>query len=61
MYRLYLLAEHDQVVPVSVLEKIQRVQTQVAPVNAPHFLLQVVPNEAASAVGKFTRSLHNAL
>ena len=60
---LYLLAEHDQVVPVSALEQIKRVlpAIQVAPINAPHFLLQAAPKEAASAVGKFMRSLHNAL
>lgn len=60
---IYLLAEHDQVVPVSALEQIKRVlpDIQVAPIDAPHFLLQAAPNEAASAVSKFMRSLHNAL
>lgn len=60
---LYLLAQHDQVVPVSAFEQIKQVlpAIQVAPINAPHFLLQTAPNEAASAVGKFMRSLHNAL
>lgn len=60
---LYLLATHDQVVPISALEQIQEVlpATQVAPIEAPHFLLQAAPTAAASAVGKFLRSLQNAL
>ncbi len=60
---LYLLAEHDQVVPVSALEKIRQVfpATEVAQINAPHFLLQAAPNEAASAVSNFIRAVHNAL
>lgn len=60
---LYLLAEHDQVVPVSASRQIQREfpATRVAPVNAPHFLLQAAPSESAALVGNFMRSLHNAL
>lgn len=60
---LYLLAKHDQVVPVSALKRIARVfpAIQVVPVNAPHFLLQAAPREAAAAVTKFLQSLHNAL
>ena len=60
---LYLLAKHDQVVPVSALKQIARVfpATKVAPVNAPHFLLQAAPREAAAAVSKFLQPLHNAL
>lgn len=60
---LYLLARHDQVVPSSALEQIKRVfpATQVAPVNAPHFLLQAAPIEAAAVVSKFIQPLHNAL
>ena len=60
---LYLLAEHDQVVPVGALRQIEQMfpATQVASVNAPHFLLQAAPNEAAVAVSNFLRSLHTAL
>lgn len=60
---LYLLAEHDQVVPVSASRQIQRVfpAAKIAPVNAPHFLLQAAPREGATLVGSFMRSLHNAL
>ena len=52
-----------QVVPVSALEKIRQVfpATEVAQINAPHFLLQAAPNEAASAVSNFIRAVHNAL
>lgn len=60
---LYLLAKHDWVIPVSALRQIQHIAptVQVAPVNAPHFLLQAVPTEAASVVSSFMRSLHNSL
>ena len=59
---LYLLAKHDQVVPVSALEKIRQVfpATQVAPIDAPHFLLQAAPNDAVTAVSNFIRALQNA-
>ncbi|KFN49793.1 hypothetical protein P873_09565 [Arenimonas composti TR7-09 = DSM 18010] len=59
---LYLMATHDRVVPVSALKQIERVlpATQVVSVNAPHFLLQAAPIEAAAAVSEFIRPLHDA-
>ena len=60
---LYLRAKHDQVVPVSALTQIQRIfpSTQVVSIQAPHFLLQTAPNEAAISVGKFIRTLQTEL
>ena len=60
---LYLLAKHDQVVPVSALTQIKRalISTQVVSLEAPHFLLQAAPTEAAGVVRKFLRTLQNAL
>ncbi|UCJ16029.1 alpha/beta hydrolase [Pseudomonas sp. MM211] len=56
---LYLLAQHDRVVPTKALKHIQRISpaVQVAPINAPHFLLQAAPAEAAQAVASFTQAL----
>jgi pimeloyl-ACP methyl ester carboxylesterase len=59
---LYLQARHDRLVPRSALAHIQRLfpATQVAQVNAPHFLLQAAPQDAATVVGAFARSLAEA-
>lgn len=59
---LYLQAARDQVVPASALRHIQRVfpPVQVASFDAPHFLLQTVPAEAARAVTAFVQGLRGA-
>lgn len=56
---LYLLARHDRVVPVSALKHIQRIapNVQVAPISAPHFLLQAAPVEAAQTLASFAQAL----
>ncbi len=56
---LYLLAAHDQVVPVSALKDIQRINPaiSVASINAPHFLLQATPDDAVRAVRTFMQAL----
>lgn len=56
---LYLLAKHDRVVPRDALEHLVRLHpaTQVEPIEAPHFLLQAAPTEAATAVHRFLPSL----
>lgn len=58
---LYLLARHDKVVPVSALRQIKRAlpTTQVESLNAPHFLLQATPLEAAVLVSNFMRKLQH--
>lgn len=56
---LYLQATQDRVVPTGALGVIERnlPAIQVVSFEAPHFLLQVVPQAAANAVGAFARSL----
>ncbi len=56
---LYLLATHDRVVPASSLRHIQDVLStvRVEPIDAPHFLLQAAPAEAADVVARFMTSL----
>ena len=58
---LYLLAKHDQLVPISALKQIQRAfpDTQVVSVEAPHFLLQAAPTEAADSVRNFIGTLQD--
>jgi pimeloyl-ACP methyl ester carboxylesterase len=59
---LYLRATRDRVVPAGASSHIQRVlpATQVVAVEAPHFLLQAAPVQAAGIVSRFMRSLDNA-
>ena len=58
---LYLLAKHDQLVPISALKLIQRVfpATQVVSIAAPHFLLQAAPADAADSVRNFIETLQD--
>ena len=58
---LYLLATHDRVVPASSLRHIQDVlpTVWVEPIDAPHFLLQAAPAEAADALARFMTPLQN--
>lgn len=59
---LYLMATHDRVVPASSFKHIRNVlpAVQLACINAPHFLLQAAPAEAAQAVGAFIRLLQSS-
>jgi len=59
---LYLLARHDRIVPVSALKHIQHIAPSVlvAAIEAPHFLLQAAPAEAAQAVASFARKLQTS-
>ena len=52
---LYLLAQHDRVVPRAALEHIlrQHPATRVECIDAPHFLLQAAPAAAATVIGRF--------
>ncbi|MBC3930439.1 alpha/beta hydrolase [Undibacterium sp. CY22W] len=54
---LYLQATHDRLVPESAAEHIKSILPQVSLVriNAPHCLLQTVPENAASVVSTFLR------
>ncbi len=56
---LYLLATRDRVVPVSASRHIKQVlpSTKVVPIEAPHFLLQASPAQAARVVQRFARQL----
>ncbi|MDO8651017.1 MAG: alpha/beta hydrolase [Undibacterium sp.] len=56
---LYLQAAHDRVVPPDAGSYIAAVYpaTQVLTIDAPHFLLQVAPDEAANAVKSFARDI----
>lgn len=58
---LYLLATQDRVVPTSALGHIRDIlpTLQVERINAPHFLLQAAPTEAAKVVARFMTSLQN--
>jgi len=59
---LYLRASHDRLVPTSASAQISRLNehTRVVELEGPHFLLQVVPVEAAQVVGAFVREVQNA-
>jgi pimeloyl-ACP methyl ester carboxylesterase len=52
---LYLVALQDRLVPLAASSYVTSVRpdTQVIPVDAPHFLLQVASDEAASLIRKF--------
>ena len=54
---LYLRATQDRVVPASASRHIKRIlpTTRVAPVEAPHFLLQAAPVQATRIVSRFLR------
>jgi pimeloyl-ACP methyl ester carboxylesterase len=56
---LYLRAAHDRVVPSNASRLITRLKpdTRVVELDAPHFLLQAVPFEAAHEVRAFARTL----
>jgi pimeloyl-ACP methyl ester carboxylesterase len=60
---LYLLASQDRVVPKSAAKHITQVfpSTRVVTIEAPHFLLQVAPAAAASAIGTFAHAVQNAV
>lgn len=60
---LYLLAAQDRVVPASAAKHIVQVlpSTQVVTIEAPHFLLQVAPAAAATAVRAFMCRVQNAV
>jgi len=56
---LYLRGTEDRVVPRSCADLVARAapQTQVADVEAPHFMLEAAPADAAAAVKKFVQTL----
>lgn len=58
---LYLRALHDRLVPLSASSCVARIRpgTQVITVDAPHFLLQVAPREAASIVKTFANQVRS--
>jgi pimeloyl-ACP methyl ester carboxylesterase len=60
---LYLCATQDQLVPVSASKLIAQVYPgiQVVFIEAPHFLLQTAPRQAAGAVRTFVSALANGL
>lgn len=60
---LYLLAANDRVVPASAAKHIVQVlpSTQIVTIEAPHFLLQVAPAAAASALTAFLRQVQNTI
>jgi pimeloyl-ACP methyl ester carboxylesterase len=59
---LYLRAAHDRIVPpaASRLVSALRPETRIVQLEAPHFLLQAAPAEAAARVGDFVREVRNA-
>ena len=60
---LYLRASQDVLVPPNAAELVVRLnsRTEVVELEAPHFLLQAAPAEAAKAVAAFARETQNAL
>jgi pimeloyl-ACP methyl ester carboxylesterase len=56
---LYLRASHDRIVPPSASRLVLRLKpdARVVQLEAPHFLLQASPSEAASAVRRFIEDL----
>jgi pimeloyl-ACP methyl ester carboxylesterase len=60
---LYLQATRDQVVPAaaSQLVSLLKPNTRVVQLDAPHFLLQAAPTEAARIVLEFMREVQRAL
>jgi pimeloyl-ACP methyl ester carboxylesterase len=59
---LYLRAAQDRVVPPSASAEVSALRpgAEVVELEAPHFLLQTVPAEAARVVGAFVRRAQNA-
>lgn len=59
---LYLRASQDRVVPQTASKLVSQLcpPAQVVPLEAPHFLLQAVPSEAARIVAAFVREVENA-
>lgn len=59
---LYLRANEDRVVPLSAFHKIAEVAKSVRGVDlvAPHFLLQTVPQQAASVIEEFMEEVRHA-
>jgi len=59
---LYLRASRDRVIPLAASKLVSELnpQVRVAQFDAPHFLLQTAPVEAAHVVGCFMRGLHKA-
>jgi len=59
---LYLRASQDRLVPRSASDLVSKFlpTVRVAELNAPHFLLQAVPVEAAKVVGSFVRECCNS-
>lgn len=57
---LYLRAAHDRVVPKGASELVLRCnpRVQCVELDAPHFLLQTVPAEAAKVIAHFIHTLH---
>lgn len=53
----YLRATKDRLVPISVSSEVGRHCAPVLEVEAPHFLLQVKPNEAALRISEFISQL----
>ena len=60
---LYLRAAQDRLVPPSASALVSALSpgTEVVELEAPHFLLQAVPVEAARLVGAFVRRAQNAI
>jgi pimeloyl-ACP methyl ester carboxylesterase len=60
---LYLRAARDRVVPPAASRLVSKLKpnTRVVHVEAPHFLLQAAPSEAARAIGAFMREVQRAL
>jgi len=54
---LYLQARYDRLVPSDAYRRIRQILpiAQIAPIPAPHFLLQAAPDEAAAAIIAFAR------
>jgi pimeloyl-ACP methyl ester carboxylesterase len=60
---LYLCASQDRVVPATASRLVSQLKpsTRVVHVEAPHFLLQAAPLEAANVVREFMREVQSAL
>lgn len=60
---LYLRASQDRVVPQAASKLVSQLcpSAEVVQLEAPHFLLQAVPSEAARIVAAFVREIENAL
>lgn len=60
---LYMRATRDRIVPLSTPRRILRLKpsTRIVEVEAPHFLLQAAPAEAARVIEEFMREVQRAL